>query len=492
MLPGVAGAVSATLYLARHDAHPGYWLNRTGLRSFVFGGAIALLAWFLLAPLLRRYAFASRSNPSVYEDLRTEYHELNARLECVEEAKRGCPAAAGHLAVVKSELGLGDSPEDAALRWTLATGYISVWKRLHRAREDLLAVLPIQEVVGAALDCRSRLRGSKIANADGFVRELELAVRDLDPNLGAYLDAERSPTASSSASAAAAASGSEGEAAASGRPNAPCATPWYRGNPGRHRSGPYGSGERRSSRCDVESSPTDVASDAPNQRQVVSRIMHTIDEYRDSRRAGLVRSRNRLFATVIFAGTVVYAVLGLALVVRVDPKLVTAGVAYYLVGGAVGLFQQLRAASAADTVTEEDYGLSTARLIHTPLFSGIAAVAGVALAVLAPVAAPSSGTQTTMSTTGTQTTTSATSAAAGPAPTTTATTSNTPQTGTPVSLKRVFDIENYPVGLVVAAVFGLTPSLLIRRLQNQAEQYKADLRGSEAGETHGDTPASSA
>jgi hypothetical protein len=212
--------------------------------------------------------------------------------------------------------------------------------------------------------------------------------------------------------------------------------------------------------------------------------MRTIHDYRDSRRDGIVHSRNRLFATVILAGTAAYAVLGLALVERVGQPLVAAGVAYYLIGGVIGLFQQLRAASAADTVTEEDYGLSTARLIHTPLFSGIAAVAGVALAVLAPVAvAPSGETQTTTS--GTSTSSASSNANRTPSPTQTG-------PGQPVSLKRVFDIGNYPAGVVVAAVFGLTPTLLITRLQKQVEMYKADLRGTEAGEKHGGSAESSA
>ena len=89
--------------------------------------------------------------------------------------------------------------------------------------------------------------------------------------------------------------------------------------------------------------------------------MRVINDYRDSRREGIVRSRNRLFATGLFAGFTAYAVLALALVEEVARRWIAAGVAYYLVGAVIGLFQQLRAASAADTVTEEDYGLATAR-----------------------------------------------------------------------------------------------------------------------------------
>jgi hypothetical protein len=40
----------------------------------------------------------------------------------------------------------------------------------------------------------------------------------------------------------------------------------------------------------------------------------------------------------------------------------------------------------------------------------------------------------------------------------------------------IFDLTKNPVGILVAAVFGLTPSLLTDRLRPQAENYKADLR----------------
>src|SRR5919108_411589 len=339
MLPGIAGASSALLYLDSHHT----FLNRTGPRAWVFGSVLAVLAWLLLAPLVRRYAFPSRSIPSVYDDLRAEYDELKSRFDLLGQSDTGGAAGAKtYLSVAASELGLDGRPELPALRWTLASGYVGSWKRLHRVREELLTELPVDEVVEVAMEYRSRLKGSKIANADGFARELELAILGLAPDLAPYLDAERpSPVT----------------------PSAPA---------------------------------TDTPSTQP----------------------------------------------------PADSS---------------------TAASPTATSGPADEG-SNERLIHTPLFSGIAAVAGVALAVLAPVAAPSSG-QTTTSTTTT------------PARTTTSPTRG--QTGTPVSLKRVFDIENYPAGVVVAAVFGLTPSLLITRLQRQAGQDKAGLRGPQAGESHG-------
>jgi hypothetical protein len=92
----------------------------------------------------------------------------------------------------------------------------------------------------------------------------------------------------------------------------------------------------------------------------------------------------------------------------------------------------------------EDYGLSSARMIQTPLFSGLAAIGGVVLTamVLIPIA-------------------------------------EKPQE---ISLAQIFSLEQNTFGLITAAVFGLTPRLLIDQLQGQAEQFKVELKKSEATE----------
>jgi len=76
--------------------------------------------------------------------------------------------------------------------------------------------------------------------------------------------------------------------------------------------------------------------------------------------------------------------LGVALLADVSQTALKAALAFYLVGATVGLFRHLRNASARDAIIEDDYGLSTVRLLQLPLFSGIA---GVAFTALVPVLA---------------------------------------------------------------------------------------------------------
>jgi hypothetical protein len=192
----------------------------------------------------------------------------------------------------------------------------------------------------------------------------------------------------------------------------------------------------------------------------------------------------------------------------------------------VGLLSRLQRESTEEGGVQ-DYGLTTARLYRTPLFCGLAAVGGVILVAMLPYAAdvltpekgsaagsspsakqveqtetnvvPESATNVVPSTT--------TNAAAGPR--TSATESeaastnssaitpaqsmetNAPSGGSASSsdkgkileplrpLTDIFDLKNNLMGLLVAAIFGLTPGLLFTELEQQGEKLKAAIKTSE-------------
>jgi hypothetical protein len=189
--------------------------------------------------------------------------------------------------------------------------------------------------------------------------------------------------------------------------------------------------------------PAGAGGDKRLARGVVQDAQATVDDFRDSRRRGLVRARNRLFATVVSTGLVAYGGLGLALLAGAEKTQVVAGATFYLIGASVGLFRQLRQAAVMDAVTEEDFGLSMVRLVHIPLASGLAAIGGVV--VTAYVTALNSSTEVP-------------------------------------ALSTVFDVADNPLGLVSAAVFGFTPSLLASSLQSRADKWKEELKSSAPGE----------
>ena len=184
-------------------------------------------------------------------------------------------------------------------------------------------------------------------------------------------------------------------------------------------------------------------------RAMLRYVRRSINEFRDERWFGLVQARNRLLKTVVLTGCVCFAMTALAAMSKnVHSPHLTTGVAFFLVGAIVGLFNQLRLDASATTATE-DYGLATARLVHTPLFSGLAALVGILVIPLLSFLA--NGTLS---------------------PNDTSSTPSTP------SLSTIFTLT--PVSLVLAVIFGVSPTALLMRLQREAEQYKADLRSSES------------
>ena len=199
-----------------------------------------------------------------------------------------------------------------------------------------------------------------------------------------------------------------------------------------------------------------------------------------------MRGKNHLAAVGMLTGVTAYALLMLAVLVRAPSDGILAASAFYLVGAVVGLFDQLRLSSRGRTPTEEDYGLERARLVYAPILSGLAAVGGVAITAL--MYATVSGSLIVYQATPTPTS----GASVTPTPVTTETSNDQGQGNAnganavalqSPSINNVFDLDNNQFGLVLAAVFGLTPGLLVSRLQGQADRIKADLQSTTAPET---------
>lgn len=172
--------------------------------------------------------------------------------------------------------------------------------------------------------------------------------------------------------------------------------------------------------------------------QTITReVRHAINEFRHARWDGLVRARNRLTKSTQLTSWTSYLLLAIAIVLDAPPAAVGAGVVFYLVGAVVGLFARLRADARLDEAIE-DYGLAVARLQQTVVASGLAAVAGVVLIGISVGAGLTAGDQTQ------------------------------------VRMVDIFDVST-PGGLLVAAVFGLAPNLLLERLRTKSDEYRQEL-----------------
>jgi hypothetical protein len=288
------------------------------------------------------------------------------------------------------------------IRWVLGTGYVDIWELIHGAEEALLLVKPVEDVVRMAIYDALRLQDSQITNNTDLLAKLRLAVSQLDPGSAPYL--------------------------ATG-PSAP---------------------------KPAEAGATEPAPSRPGgARAVLAQVHQSIDAFRDQSWDALARTRNQVLGTIAVTGIVTLLLLGLALALstsaNIDPfsDSIVAGSAFFLIGAMVGLFNRMYQESSSDK-SVEDYGLSTAHLILTPILSGLAALGGVLVVAMLP-SVMSSGIFTV-----------------GPA------TAATP--ATIPALADIYTLQGNHFGIIFAGIFGLTPGLLLASLQNAADQYRANIK----------------
>jgi hypothetical protein len=202
----------------------------------------------------------------------------------------------------------------------------------------------------------------------------------------------------------------------------------------------------------ADSAATNGVRSETEARAIVRKVRYAIDDFRDKRRAALVRARNLLMATMIITELFAFTLLALAVVNRAPRAAVVAGIVFYLVGALVGLFNRLAQQVNAGTMAE-GYSLSGVRLVLTPTLSGMAAVGGVALTGMLTMSGITSLVQP-------------------------AGTGTTAPIAVPV-LADIFDLDKFRIGLLIAALFGGTPALLSGRLQQLTDQYQNDLKSTD-------------
>ncbi len=227
------------------------------------------------------------------------------------------------LDVLEPELGL-TGPIPSGIRYVSASGYINLWRALHRGEEALILVAAIDQAVAEAYYDVRRLSGSAIPDVKVLTLDLRAAIHALDPAAASALIRGVDPPAS----------------------------PAPELSPGAARS-------------------------------VISQVRRYLNDYRDGLWDGLIRERNRLLRTILVTATAAFLLVGLAVVCGVEKSALAAASVFFLVGAVVGLFARLRTEGRADSAVD-DYGLFEARLLHVPLLSGLAALGGVFLAAVLP------------------------------------------------------------------------------------------------------------
>jgi hypothetical protein len=422
MLPGLIAAATVFFFLTGPYGDKGFaqwnsFLNRTPARACFFGALVAAACWVALGVLAcRRFTRAKGACPGPFDQLNQGFDAIRKRLseacshlQPTEEGSTACREGAEHSEHLSR---MFEQPTPVGLPWLLGTGYIDGWRRLHAMEEALIFIEPAPSVVRDALGDEMRLSGSNIPQNTALLKRLRTAVHCLSPSASRYLIEPPAPVPQKPALFKRVRTAAAQKARTAARPG----------------------------KAEAEA------------RAVLAQVKGAINEFRDSRREGLVRARNRLFGTVIFSGITGCTLLYVAILSGADKTQILAATAFYLVGGIVGLVKQLQSAATGATASQDDYGLGVVRLIQTPLLAGLAAIGGVVLVQLTAQQTPAAG-------------------PGGQAHT--------------FSLQTTFDLSKNPYGLVAAAFFGLTPALLLSSLQQRIDQYRTDLSKSGPAESQG-------
>jgi hypothetical protein len=437
LLPVFALSLTIAFYLIFSSAEN--WVPIT------LGMVVTCLLWLLLAWPLSFLTSRDKVNTRSYGLLVSRLSQLETRLLAIEATK---PKLSLYQIIALEEAYTNFQELDAMLYdstarlpWVLGLGYVVAWFKLHRAEEALLEVEPVEIVVRGAYHDYLAISKSNMTNAKELVDRLHAAVKTLDPGMAGSVSS--SNQLGDVVDELHEIEGKVGKIAQSLHIEADTH------NNNKKKDDEQGTEAHKST--GISSKPDDEA----NARLTIREIRRILNEYRDLLWGNLIRGRNRLMGGIFIAGLATYVLLCTTLLslppaggTLVERSAILAAAAYYIVGAIAGLFGIIYRESTANTSTStdaDDYGLTLARLIGTPLLSGLAGVGGALLysAVVIQVA-----------------------------------------NSKPLTLLDIFALGRVDY-LLAAALFGYAPSLIVQGLQQRTNKYLSDLQSSKASDGNG-------
>ena len=423
------------------------------------------------------------------------------------------------------------------MQWIRSTGYIDIWNRLHAADQEMTVLLPKETLeIDADYDLL-RLDGSTIPNSQHWMDIINTAKATLE-----RVDKQKRARKALDDHTQQAAKEQQllGQAmldlikATVSSPELPLNEEDIPKS-----FGPALFSILKSAFLDP---PPEVHQTEEQARADLRQARIAINTYVTNRWAGLIASRNRLIETSFFASIFIYLLFVVAMLANAPASALVTGLVFYFVGAVAGLFPRLapkmtrsnqpskapnpppkanntakaagkpakaasqsngakangngkstaqkgsarpNASSSDDSPPSDDYGLTMARVLITPVFSGLAALIGVGLATLLSITlvtltpaqsstSPSVATPTAV--VATVTPTAAVSSATAP---TSRTVPNYP------SLDQVYSLTTNVQGVIFAVIFGFLPSLVINALQKEASLMMGQLKSTDPGEDGG-------
>ena len=425
-VPIVASIVIVGLYLSSPFSP---------LYSVIFGILFTLVGWILVAAPYSYFTTARGANTLSYGSLTSRLLQLKVRLGVVENTYGNSEAVTqksvnqtalrvAYTNYIRARNKLQNS--SSGLLWVSGTGYINCWVLLHRAEEALIEIEPLGTVLMDAMDDKLSIQGSTIGNRAELLDTLMQSVKDLDPSAAVFFESQVDSTLKTLIQDLNENKKMLNELLQAARKDEALEQ----------------AGDHVDITVNTQEATKDIKLDTEyaeaRARAALREVRRTLNDFRDHLWAGLIRARNQLLLSTALTGFVTLVLLcmtillGSSLTNRSD---FIAATAFYMIGAIAGLFGRFYSETTNSTAVD-DYGFSSARLIATPLLSGLAGIGGVLIVV----------------------------------------TLTEPVGQHLITLRDVFSLN--PQYLIISAIFGLTPNLMISSLKRKAEEYISGLQTS--------------
>src|SRR6266567_1919715 len=498
-IPIVATVFTASIYIAPISiwlqSLISSWISLNWL-VIIIGFVITFIFWLLSAFFSQKFTGMESANPVSANHFKNHFSALCAgfaALQALNDNSKSLPRerfysyriayeqVKAYLEEIERILARKDT------RWIAGTGYLQVWLLMHRAEEAMIMLEPREEVIKEAIYDEMCLTGSSIPAWASALKKLELAVKNLSASATQYLDhtdnQDRQNVTSNSkglnsatfnetplvvaknvgspTAAEMAKTTDEKNLTTEGTSRVTAQGPSVATTNGTPKVANEDSSDASVSAPSIQTvqAPSSVATSERPAAHVIAEMearnalrdaRRTINEYRAHLWEGLVTGRNLLMGTALITGLLTYVLFCFAIIAGASPITITAATVFYLVGALIGLFNRLYDESKVD-IASDDYNLTLARIIVTPVLSGITGAVGVLLTTLLSLTLLKSALPQNLGTAA-------------------------PQLG----LEDSFNLQRNSLGILIAAAFALTPNLLINTLKKKANDFSAQLRNTGA------------
>lgn len=401
-IPLIATVITVAMYAtARASDAEAIWFGLLG----------SIVVWLLESAVARRFLSARQSNPARYALASARIEALGERL--IDSKASRVSAGSGPMQDGASAL-LYDHTEHAyeKLKKTLETrssgwffGYrwVELWRDIHAAEAQSLGWAPLDLLAAEAMQDVLRLTGSTLSTREQLLAMSATAASQLGSPVSDYFAAYTATVKGA---------------------NPPQQT--------------------------TPSAQVQVAQ--AQARALLGRVRLSVETYRDNLWDHLASSFLQFLVGIFTVGWVTFALAAFMVAGHVAVTTVGQAAGLYLVGAFFGIFARI-VGEGRNQSPADDYGHKTARIVITPLVSGMAALAGAVIYFVVSVILKNPSQLVT---------------GLGP---------------TSVPLSGAFNFRAYPAELVVAGIFGITPSLLITYVQKQTNALLGAIQSSDVAQT---------